>query len=360
MKNKIIFLIVSSVYIFLGFLFLFPINVGANYLAKKEIVGQVACDVPIKCDSGWGDGWSGNPCSSSFGSTVGYLCRSNIPGSVILQSGSGRFYLPGCGANNGTYYLSRDNSFFNGTGNPVARYMCASLGSGQSVGGGGIFEDPYGYVAPSAGLYGGSLAYSCPSGGVLSGTTCITDNGCAANTCNNTQCWNNLAWVQGTKICADNSCAANTCTDSVCWNNLAWISGTKLCDNGCAANTCNTTQCWNSYQWVQGTKICADNSCAANTCTDSVCWNNLAWIPGIKAPTYSNYFCNKVDSLDCSDQSNCGKQDNVTASCTAINSCNGQTESRPLAECGVSCVSSSNMCPVCPVKKVDEWKEVTP
>ena len=129
---------------------------------------------------------------------------------------------------------------------------------------------------------------------------CPTDNGCAANTCNTSTCYNNISWVWGTKNCpTDNGCAANTCNTNQCYNNISWVWGTKNCptDNGCAANTCNTTTCYNNLFWVTGTKNCAvDNGCAARTCMGQTCNNSITTVAGTKTPTYSAYYCAELDT----------------------------------------------------------------
>ena len=366
MKNKKMSLLVFGVVIFLsGLVFLMPVGVRADYAATVNyscpsggIISGSTCsylatlsggssfNVPLydysKWDTTWGTGNfsvcnrtgigvsmppDGCPAGLYLPSAlIGYASSSDISNSkTLFRSSVWQRTLPGCA------YVIRSTY----ATSPTFANCASQKNYISSVSMPGVERALLGgYIASSAGIYGGTptckssdtlsadkttctytatASYSCPSGGTLSGTTCITDNGCAANTCTGQTCWNNLAWVPGTKICADNSCAANTCTTNVCWNNLAWIAGTKLCDNGCAANTCttatcnngigivqgtkicdngcaaitcNTTTCWNNISWVTGTKICADNSCAANICglplPAEICWNNLAWIPGTK------------------------------------------------------------------------------
>ena len=193
------------------------------------------------------------------------------------------------------------------------------------------------YMAGSSGTYGGS--YTCPSGGTLSGTTCITDNGCAATTCNTTTCWNNLSWVAGTKVCADNSCAANTCTTATCWNNLTWIAGTKTCDNGCAANTCSTTTCNNGISVVQGTKVC-DNGCAANTCSTTTCFNGIATVQGTKV-------CDNGCAATTCNTTTCWNNLSWvtgTKSCPTDNGCAANTCSTTTCNNGIGIVQGTKLC----------------
>ena len=201
--------------------------------------------------------------------------------------------------------------------------------------------------------------------------SCPIDNGCAANTCTTATCNNSITTVQGTKAC-DNGCAANTCTTATCNNSITTVQGTKACDNGCAALTCTTTQCWNNLAWVTGTQICADNSCAAATCSKDVCWNNLVWIPGTKSPTYSCAESDAHINAFCANASNCGLSvttNSADLSCTALHTCspgNNVTELVDISVCianSIPCPSTPKTitCPGCALKiKQGGFKEVAP
>ena len=76
--------------------------------------------------------------------------------------------------------------------------------------------------------------------------------------------------------------------------------------------------------------------------------------------TYSNYVCSRAPSIDCSILSNCGLSGTNTASCLALNSCTGTTDSiTPSTTCGTGCVSTSYACGACTVES-GGWKEVAP
>ena len=273
-----------------------------------------------------------------------------------------------------------------------------------------------GYAAPSSGLYGGTPC--CPAasgGGVLSGTTCITDNGCAANTCTTATCNNGIATVNGTKNCnVDNGCAANTCAGSTCWNSYATVAGTKTCacvpsswspavssvcagsiftqTDGCTVwpatgtyaggtwSPAPSTQCSGTSfiqtdgcttQPATGTMSCvcvpfswtpaASSVCAGSIFTQS---NGCTTQPatGTQPVTYSNKICSSAASSFCSDVQNCGKTNTITAACVGTNSCTSNTDSLPLADCGATCVSTTETCPSCPasVYAPNSWREVAP
>ena len=83
----------------------------------------------------------------------------------------------------------------------------------------------------------------------------------------------------------------------------------------------------------------------------------------VQSCLYSNHICYKSSSIDCGLASKCGQTGTETAACLAFNSCTGATESRPLSECGASCVSGSAVqCPICSSGGfgTGEWREVTP
>lgn len=278
-------------------------------------------------------------------------------------------YLAGaaCGQSNGGAFLSEPTSG-----------LCSNDSS--YVGGSMIFSDPclnwedlsyYSYASCSY-SENGNWTWSCigQSGVPVScnAQEQTADNNCAASTCSTTTCYNGINWVVGTKNCVPNNCAANTCSTTTCHNGINWVAGTKNCvvvvPGDCAAETCADQQCFDPATdgWVNGTKNCnVDNGCAAGICSSGICFNGIQWVSGTKAVTYGNYFCSKVDSVDCSTQANCGLQNNINVSCTAINSCTGVTEGRPLSECGSSCVSSTTQCSTCQSGLIPtKWQEVAP
>ena len=436
-KNKKTFLLVFGVAIFLsGLVFLLSVDARANYAATVNyscpsggiISGSMCSYAPIftagvnynkpvyKITSlnhgcatlaGFG-GYNDEIPPFCGGSLVGYAADSTFSGAIPYFEDIRQIPRVGCFDENALVKTSPS----------LCTNPAYAFASPASISGVTIPSNLGGFLAASPGIFGGTYtcksgdtlsadkttctytataSYSCPSGGTLSGTTCITDNLCAANTCTGQTCWNNLAWVPGTKICADNSCAANTCTTDVCWNNLTWIPGTKICDNGCAAITCNTTTCWNNISWVTGTKICADNSCAANICglplPAEICWNNLAWIPGTKdcridnlcaastcqtsnttppkpttcdnginpltpgtkSPVF-NKICSSVP-ITCT-ENDCGRTIPSTTNPTCI--MDDATDCMLDTACATPCPAPANQtCPPCPLT-INGWREVAP
>ena len=379
MQNKKTFLLTFGIAIFLGgFVFFAPTKASANYPAT--ISGGYAGAPVSYCDRVWATygGWYKNVCTNNCtaGGDIGpfmgwtdYGCTKTV-GYVKAAwydyrsySGLVPIYNIGC-TNYGCTYtwgVGYDTAF------GAAFYVQKDPTPGSI---------PF-YSNRTSGTLLGYLSnistvaanYSCPSGGVLSGTTCITDNLCAANTCSNATCWNNLAWVTGTKNCnVDNLCAVSTCSTATCWNSYQWVAGTKICnvDNGCAANTCGlplpAASCWNSYQWVSGTKDCrVDNGCAANTCQASnsgmptTCDNGInPFTPGTKLPVF-NDICMQTP-VTCT-QADCGKTiPTQTTTCSRLDSTNCMNATACLSSCPAP---ATQTCPSCPLE-TGVWKEVAP
>lgn len=108
--------------------------------------------------------------------------------------------------------------------------------------------------------------------------------------------------------------------------------------------------------------ILVDNNCAATTCVDRQCDNSISWVWGKVPVTFSNYKCSYFNSLDCSLDANCGKTNNISATCGAVRTCDGQSVfDRPLSECGATCAPSSVKCQGCQLKiKQGGFIEVAP
>ena len=117
-----------------------------------------------------------------------------------------------------------------------------------------------------------------------------------------------------------------------------------------------------TYSATACINIFVDNGCASTTCTDRQCNNGIGLVWGTLPVTYNNYNCTYFNSFDCSLEDNCGKIDNITATCGAIRTCDGQSVfDRPLSECGSTCASSTVACPGCQLKiKAGGFIEVAP
>lgn len=157
-------------------------------------------------------------------------------------------------------------------------------------------------------VYGGGMVnvgYSIPY------TVIATDNGCAANTCTGSTCWNGIATVNGTKNCctpswtppASGVCSGQTFTQNDGCGGTQAATGTS---SGGAFSPDPSTQC-------SGTSFSQTNACTAQwatgTKTDGYCCVDTSWFPD------GSRTCSR-DSFE--QTSNCGRTQTVfgTKDCT--------------------------------------------
>jgi hypothetical protein len=235
----------------------------------------------------------------------------------------------------GNYYDCNMDTGAGGYYVSVGKYMCAHFTGGTES----ICGMEVGYAW---GYYDSVDSYSCPSGGILSGTICITDNGCAANTCVGLTCDNGITTVNGTMNC-NITCTSftynswGTCTNEIQTRTVASSSpsgctgGNPLLSQSCtcavsswspdSSGTCEgsyftqTSNC-NTTQQVAGTGYCppppvctpTNPSCAANTCQGAFCSDGCNVLAGTKV-------CTSTVTLDIS----AGSDTKITGNVGGIN-----------------------------------------
>lgn len=380
MKIKKTFLFILSLMIFLGGVVLLrPVIVRANYAAS----------VAYSCPSG--------------GSLVGSNCFVG----AICKGGSERrgVFIPSYACtttpnnscsdsfNNTRWnFDSSCNSIANGSTVPnisIALGACWMNSSGirfcnQSIA-------SYTYAATM-------VSYSCPSGGILSGTTCLTDNGCAANTCTTATCNNGTATVPGTKTdgacCVDNTwtpsaasvCPSQTVTQLSNCGRTRVVPGTSS-----PAFSPDPSKCYNvSYPQTNGCswQLAVGTSKAETCCgsgadqTPGSFWNQ--WSPSSNmacssATVAQTATCNNIPGLTKS-QTVSGGTFPTPGACGSANNQATNTLPNPSALCDLGsatpspltglgpwswscnglCGGASTSCQTLSPMTISGWKEVAP
>ncbi len=145
-------------------------------------------------------------------------------------------------------------------------------------------------------------------------------------------------------LCSNGRASLVDGADSLTWNwSCFGIDGGN--DASCSANKSCFVEKWDPDP---------STKCEGETFTQtSNCQTTRSAVGTKYCPTpisYDKYYCVMENSIDCNKVEHCGETNQKKASCLALNSNTGRTDSLPLSSCkaaGVSCSDQTEICKAC-------------